>query len=183
MKQKDVIVASAAAAGLAGLGALAWAVTKDEPLETVSHVDLEQYLGLWYEIARFPQSFEEGCSCSVAEYSMNEDGSIRVLNSCFKDGELHTAEGSATVTDKKTNAKLKVKFFAPFTGKYWIIALASDYSYAMVGHPNRKYLWILARKPQMNNQVYNHLVVQAAGQSFDIRKLVKTVQDCEHVSV
>ena len=106
-----------------------------------------------------------------------DDGSIEVKNTCIKDGKIKTAIGTASVDDKKTNSKLDVSFFWPFSGKYWIIALAPDYSYAVVGHPNRKYLWILGRKPVMDNMTYNHLVLIAAGKGFDIRKLVKTVQE------
>jgi len=176
MKKEQIFAASAA---LAGVAAVAWiAREKDEPLETVRKVDLERYLGKWYEIARFPQSFEKNCTCSTAEYSLNDDGSIKVLNSCIKKSELDIAEGRAVVTDKKTNAKLKVHF-GIFSGKYWIIALAPDYSYAMVGHPNRKYLWILNRKPEMDTQTYNFLLVQAAAKGFDVRNLVKTEQHCQ----
>jgi apolipoprotein D and lipocalin family protein len=135
-------------------------------------------LGKWYEIARFPHSFEKGCACSTAEYSMNEDGSVKVLNSCIKEGNLEIVEGRATVIDQRHQSKLKVEFGPIFSGQYWIIALAPDYSYAMVGHPNRKYLWILNRKPVMDSQVYNFLLVQAAARGFDVRKIMKTGQDC-----
>jgi apolipoprotein D and lipocalin family protein len=176
MKNKQILAASAAAAGLAAVAMIVR--SKNNRLETVGHVDLEKYLGKWYEIARFPHSFEHGCTCSVAEYSLNEDGTIKILNSCMKHGRFDIAEGKASVTDKKTNAKLSVEFVRPFSGKYWIIALAHDYSYAMVGHPNRKYLWILNRKSQMDEQTYNYLLVQAASKGFDVRNLVKTEQDC-----
>jgi apolipoprotein D and lipocalin family protein len=174
--KKEVLAASAA---LASAAAITWIVkSRNEPLETVSYVDLHQYLGKWYEIARFPNSFEKDCFCSTAEYSMNEDGSIKVLNSCIKNGNLEIAEGRANIIDKRHRSKLKVEFGSIFTGQYWIIALAPDYSYAMVGHPNRKYLWILNRKPEMDTQIYNFLQVQAAGKGFDIRNLEKTGQDC-----
>ena len=176
---KKEIIATTALAGL-GIAALALA-SKNKPLETVSHVDLEKYLGKWYEIAAFPQGFEKGCSCTFAEYSLDDNGRIIVKNSCMKDGEHKVADGKASVTDKKTNAKLEVQFQWPFSGKYWIIALARDYSYAMVGHPNRKYLWILNRKPKMDDMTYNHLVLVAAGKGFDVRKLVKTEQEVEEL--
>jgi apolipoprotein D and lipocalin family protein len=174
--KKEVLAASAA---LAGAAAITWlAKSRNEPLETVAYVDLAQYLGKWYEIARFPHSFEKDCFCSTAEYSINEDGSIKVLNSCIKNGNLEIAEGRATIIDKRHRSKLKVEFGSMFSGQYWIIALAPDYSYAMVGHPNRKYLWILNRKSVMDNQTYNFLLVQAAGKGFDVRNIVKTGQDC-----
>lgn len=171
--KKELLAASA----LLGIGAVALALsTKNKPLKTVNHVDLEKYLGKWYEIAAFPQSFEKGCTCTVAEYSLMDDGRIEVQNTCFKDGKLKEAVGIASVDDKRTNSKLDVSFFWPFSGKYWIIALAPDYSYAVVGHPNRKYLWILNRQPKMDAMTYNHLVLMAASKGFDIRKVVKTVQ-------
>jgi apolipoprotein D and lipocalin family protein len=176
---KREIIATTALAGL-GIAALALA-SKNKPLETVNHVDIEKYLGKWYEIAAFPQSFEKGCSCTFAEYSLDDNGKIIVKNSCIKDGEHKVADGKAFVTDKKTNAKLEVQFQWPFSGKYWIIALAPNYSYAMVGHPNRKYLWILSRKPKMDEMTYNHLVLIAAGKGFDVRKLVKTEQEVKEL--
>jgi apolipoprotein D and lipocalin family protein len=176
---KREIIATTALAGL-GIAALALA-SKNKPLETVSHVDIEKYLGKWYEIAAFPQSFEKGCTCTVAEYSLDDNGKIHVKNSCVKGGEHKVADGTVSVSDKKTNAKLEVQFQWPFSGKYWIIALAPDYSYAMVGHPNRKYLWILNRKPKMDDMTYNYLVLVAAGKGFDVRKLAKTGQEVEGV--
>ena len=174
---KREIIAGTALAGI-GIAALAIA-TKNKPLKTVNHVDLEKYLGKWYEIAKFPQGFEKDCTNVTADYSLRDDGKVSILNSCLKDGEPKVAEGIASIDDKTSNAKLDVQFQWPFSGKYWIIALAPDYSYAVVGHPNRKYLWILNRKPAMDSMTYNHLVLLAAGRGFDIRKLVKTVQDME----
>lgn len=171
---KKEIIAGTALAGI-GIAALALA-TKNKPLKTVGHVELEKYLGKWYEIAKFPQGFEKGCTDVTAEYNLRDDGKIGVLNSCIKDGQPKTSEGVALVDDKESNAKLEVQFQWPFNGKYWIIVLAPDYSYAVVGHPNRKYLWILNRKPVMDSMTYNHLVLIAASRGFDIRKLVKTVQ-------
>ena|ERR1700761_1550797 len=172
---KKEIIATTALLGAAGIAALALHNT-DEKLETVQYVELNKYLGRWYEIAAFPQSFEKGCSHTSAQYSLNDDGTIHVKNSCIKNGKSDIAEGKAMVTDKSTNAKLNVQFFWPFKGKYWIIGLAHDYSYAVVGHPNRKYLWILNRKPVMDAQTYNHLVVLAANKGFDVRNLIKTDQ-------
>jgi apolipoprotein D and lipocalin family protein len=171
--KKEILAASV----LIGLTAIA-VKAQDKPLETVKNVDISKYLGKWYEIAAFPQRFEKGCSCTTAEYSIKENGTIEVKNSCIKKGKPSGATGKAFITDKKSNAKLKVQFFWPFKGKYWIIALAPDYSYAMVGHPNRKYLWILNRKPVMNDQTYNHVAMLASSKGFDIRNLVRTNQDC-----
>lgn len=173
MKYKREILATTAIIGFAGAAALVL-LSNDEPLQTVQYVELDKYLGKWYEIAAFPQRFQRGCSNTSAEYSLKPDGSIAVKNSCIKEGELSVADGEARVVDKKTNAKLTVQFQWPFKGKYWIIGLAHDYSYAVVGHPNRKYLWILGRKPQMDSQTYNYLLALVANKGFDIRKLVKT---------
>ena len=177
MKKK--FVATAALLGVAGIAAIALSA-QNKPLETVAHVDVEKYLGKWYEIAAFPQRFQKGCSCTSAVYGLRPDGNIEVKNTCIKEGKVTTAIGKAVVKDKKTNAKLAVQFFWPFSGKYWIIALAPDYSYAMVGHPDRDYLWILSRKPVMDEQTYRMLLVQASNKGFDIRKLVKTDQSCSN---
>jgi len=147
-------------------------------LQTVSHVDLDRYLGKWYDIASFPQSFQKGCSCTTAEYSLNKDGSIKVVNTCRKEGKLKVSKGKAKVKDKKTNAKLSVTFFWPFTGKYWIIDLADDYSYAVVGHPNRNYLWILSRSRQMDAKVYEGILSRIKAKGYDLSRLQKTEQSC-----
>lgn len=169
--KKEILATSV----ILGLTALALHAA-EKPLETVKHVDLKKYLGTWFEIAAFPQSFERGCICTSATYGLAEDGNIIVKNKCIKDGKVKIAEGKAFVTDKVSNAKLDVQFFWPFKGKYWIIALAPDYSYAVVGHPNRNYLWILSRRSTLDEQTYNHLVVLAANKGFDVRKLVRTEQ-------
>ena len=103
----------------------------NKPLETVQKVDVKRYMGKWYEIASFPQRFQKGCSCTVAEYTLNENGTVKVDNSCTAYGKKKQSIGKAKVVDKETNAKLKVSFFRPFWGKYWIIDLADDYSYAV----------------------------------------------------
>jgi apolipoprotein D and lipocalin family protein len=148
-------------------------------LQTVPHVDLQRYLGIWYDIASFPQSFQKGCSCTTAEYSLNKDGSVKVVNTCRKEGKLKVSKGKARVVDKETNAKLSVTFFWPFKGKYWIIDLADDYSYAVVGHPNRKYLWILSRTKQMNPEIYEGILARIRAKGYDLSKLKKTEQQCK----
>ncbi|RZL20311.1 MAG: hypothetical protein EOO89_00645 [Pedobacter sp.] len=145
-------------------------------LTTVPYVDVNKYMGKWYEIASFPQKFQDGCSCTTAEYSLNANGTVTVRNSCNKDLYRKVATATAYVKDKQTNAKLAVEFFPPFKGKYWIIDLADDYSYAVVGHPKRKYLWILSRTSTMNETLYNAIVERAASKGFDISKLNKTMQ-------
>lgn len=152
-------------------------------LEVVRKVDLDRYLGKWYEISSFPQSFQKGCNCTTAEYFKTDEDFIKVVNKCRKDsptGELKTANGKAFLKDTTTNAKLSVQFFWPFRGDYWIIELANDYSYAVVGHPNREYLWILSRTPQMDEKIYSSLLEKVKNKGFDIKKLVKTDQSCKN---
>jgi apolipoprotein D and lipocalin family protein len=149
------------------------------PLETVAQVDLSRYLGTWYEIASFPQSFQRGCTATTATYTLREDGDLDVLNRCRKgalDGEEKSALGRARVVDRATKAKLEVSFFRPFWGDYWIIDLADDYSYAVVGHPGRDYLWILARTPAMADATVQGIVTRLQAQGYDTSRLVRTLQ-------
>ncbi len=149
------------------------------PLETVAHVDLSRYVGTWYEIASFPQSFQRGCTATTATYTLREDGDVDVLNRCRKgsvDGEERSARGRARVVDRATNAKLKVSFFRPFWGDYWIVDLADDYSYAVVGHPGRDYLWILARTPTMADATYRSILARLQAQGYETSRLVRTLQ-------
>jgi len=145
-------------------------------LEVVPYVELEKYLGKWYEIAHLPAKFQEGCNETTATYTLSKDGRISVLNQCIKNGKMKQAKGKAKVVDKKSNAKLKVTFFWPFYGDYWIIALGNDYDYAVVGTPNRKYLWILSRTPQMDDKLYSQSMEYAKSKGFDVNKLIKTLQ-------
>jgi len=164
--------------GIAGLAKASPAA--DKPLATVPSVDLQKYLGKWYEISSFPQSFQKGCHCTTAEYSI-EKGYVRVINTCRKDspgGKVSRAKGKAFVVEGSNNAKLRVQFFWPFRGDYWIIDLAADYSYAVVGDPSRKYLWILSRTPQMDEGLYQEIVLRCVEKGFDVNKLVKTDQTC-----
>ena len=142
-------------------------------LEVVPHVELEKYLGKWYEIAHLPAGFQEGCTETTATYTLSEDG-ISVLNECRRNGKVKQAKGKAKVVDKNTGAKLRVTFFWPFFGDYWIINLGKDYEYAVVGTPNRKYLWILSRTPHMNDKVFSQLIESAKSQGFDVNNLMKT---------
>jgi apolipoprotein D and lipocalin family protein len=143
-------------------------------LAVVSHVDLKRYLGKWYEIAHLPARFQEGCTNTTATYTLSEDGSISVLNECRKNGKVKQARGKAKVVDKNSGAKLKVTFFWPFYGDYWIIDLGENYDYAVVGTPNRKYLWILSRTPQMDDNLFSQLIESAKLKGFDVNNLIKT---------
>lgn len=150
-----------------------------QELQVVSYVDIERYLGKWYEIALYPNWFEEGCFRSTAFYEKLEDGQIKVTNQCRMygpDGELNEAVGKASIADNKTNAKLKVQFFWPFKGDYWIIDLDEDYQYALVSEPNRQYLWILSRSPNMKSQTLKMLKAKIHEKGFDLTYLKKTKQ-------
>lgn len=154
-------------------------VAESKPLTTVSQVDLSRYVGKWYEIARYPNKFQKDCASDVtANYTAGSDGKIEVLNTCRTgDGKEKSSKGSAKVADKKTNAKLKVTFFWPFSGKYWIIALSPDYNWAVVGEPDRKYLWILSRTPQLGSEKYDKILDRVKELGYDPAKLVKTTQN------
>ena len=176
---KQIMVTLAALLILATVARTNALASDEKELETVSFVDLNKYLGKWYEIASYYQSFQKDCVATTATYSLDEDGDIDVINECrlkTLDGKLKKADGYAKVVDKKTNAKLKVTFFWPFFGKYWIIDLGRNYEYAVVGHPNRKYLWILSRTPKMDKAVYDGILDRLKEKSFDLTKLNLTLQ-------
>ncbi len=156
--------------------------TMCQKIKTVPFVDLEKYSGLWYEIASIPQRFQKGCTGTTAEYSLTDKGYVIVENECHKDsltGKLSHIKGKAFVVKNSGNAKLLVQFFWPFKAKYWIIALAEDYSFAVVGHPNKKYLWILSRAPNMLEMTYVQIIRDIAKQGFDIYKIKPTAQYTE----
>jgi apolipoprotein D and lipocalin family protein len=151
---------------------------KDETMAvtTVAQVDLSRYVGLWYEVAKIPNKFQKQCARgTTAEYTLREDGRITVLNKCFKEGgDLDDAEGEAKIVDPATNAKLEVSFVSflgwrPFWGDYWVIGLDSDYQWAVIGTPDRKYGWVLARTPTLDEvtleQVYS--IVERNGYTRD----------------
>jgi len=165
--------------GLSGCGTTTTARLSLPELRTVAHVDLNRYVGTWYDIASFPQTFQKGCTGSTAMYTIRSDGDIAVVNRCRKDsldGEEKEAKGRARVVDRTTNAKLKVSFFRPFWGDYWIIDLGPDYEYAVVGHPNRDYLWILSRTPTMQAAVYDGIIRRLKEQGYEVERLNRTLQ-------
>jgi apolipoprotein D and lipocalin family protein len=149
------------------------------PLETVDSVDVNRYLGKWYEIARLPNSFQKECDCTTAEYSLIDSTTIRVINKCLKNGELDDANGKAFVVEGSKNSKLRVQFFWPFRGDYWIIELDKEnYNFALVGTPSRKYLWILSRTAKMDKVTLQKLISAASGKGFNTSELIYTKQDC-----
>jgi apolipoprotein D and lipocalin family protein len=166
--------------GLALLLMLAVCCAANPPLNVVDEVDLDRYLGRWYEIASFPQRFQRGCVATTANYTLRDDGRIRVENECRDgsfDGDVRRADGVAWVTDPdESQARLMVQFFWPFRGDYWIIELDSEYRYSVVGHPSRDYLWILSRTPTMDPSVYETLLRRIEARGYDLERLNPTPQ-------
>ena len=149
-------------------------------LPTVGNVEVSRYLGLWYEIAKYPVSFEEGCVGVTAEYTLNPDGSIKVVNTCYPgtlDAEPTTIEGVAQIADPATNAKLNVAFFGPFGAPYWIIDLDPDYQWAVIGEPSRTFLWILSRTPTLDDAVYQDILSRLPAKGYDVSRLELTPQN------
>jgi apolipoprotein D and lipocalin family protein len=151
------------------------------PLETVKDVDLEKYSGRWYEMSHLPVSFQEGCDCTTAEYLITGKNYIRVINRCYdtKNNKWRSIKGKAFVVKNTGNAKLKVQFFWPFRADYWILELADDYSYAVVGSQSRKYLWILCRTKEMDPQIYSSLVQRMKEKAFPVETLVVGTHNCD----
>ena len=136
----------------------------------VAALDLNRYLGEWYEIARFDHSFERGVEQAKANYTLNEDGTIKVVNSGIKNGKPKTAIGKGKVTD--TPALLRVSFFGPFYADYRVMMIDDDYTYALVGSGGADYLWILSRTPTISDAVKSALLVEARRRGYDTSKLI-----------
>lgn len=157
-----------------------------QPLDVVPSVDLGRFAGTWYESARLPNWFQKQCTGYVtATYTLLDDGAIKVVNSCRKaNGQIAQAEGRAKLADTDgPNTKLKVRFapkllsFLPFVwGNYWIIVLAPDYSYAVIGEPSRKYLWVLSRMPTMDDTILQSVLDQVKQKGYDLSGLIRTQQ-------
>ena len=153
--------------------------SSNAPLETVPSVDLERYMGKWYEIASIPQRFSKGCHCTTADYKLNaEKGYVEVYNSCLKEGKVSDVKGKAFPVEGSSNSKLKVQFFWPFKGDYWILELDPDYRYVMVGSPDRESLWFLSRTPTMEEATYARLEQLAKSKGFPVEQLELMDQSC-----
>lgn len=147
----------------------------------VKEVDLNRYKGKWYEIARLPNWFERKLKCTSATYVLREDGRITVINSGnYIENPLKKsdAKGVAWIPDKNNPAKLKVQFFWPFSGDYWIMDLDKDYRYVLIGEPSFKYLWILAREKNMDDETYNKLLNKAIENGYDVKSIIRVEQNC-----
>lgn len=180
--RKTVLVTVALVA--MGITINAYAKT-DKPLQTVDYVDVERYMGKWYEIARLPMPYQQQCVADVsANYHLNADGSITVINRCQKsDGGWSVSEGLAKAVSQD-NSKLTVTFLPKWLrwlpvgdAPYWVMALDDDYQSAMVGQPSREYLWILSRTPVLDGNTYQAYLDKAVAQGYKLDGLIETVQD------
>ena len=171
-------------AGLGGPAAAAGppAAERGEPVP-VARVDLERYTGTWYELAKIPNRFQKQCvGGTTATYSLREDGRLDVVNRCRKgNGEIDEARGIAKVVDPETRSRLKVSFFSilgirPFWGDYWILGLGEDYEFAVVGSPDRKYGWVLARNPTPGPEVMERAFAILVRQGYDPGDFETTAQ-------
>lgn len=151
---------------------------KDPNIKSVQKVDLDNYLGSWYEIARYEHRFEKDCKNVTATYSIKENKKIEVINSCTKITTNNKTEaiGEAYAVDN-TNSKLKVSFFWPFYGDYWIIMLDEDYSYAVISEPSKKYLWILSRDKKLDENIKDNILKRLESLDYDLSKLIWTIQE------
>ena len=171
-----LLIASITLSSLVIGGCLNQAVYRQSttPLQTVSSVDLNRYLGKWYEIYRLPNWFEDDdCLTVTAEYGLRSDGGVSVLNTCQKQIKKEDAKGIAKIVEGSNNSKLRVSFFRPFYGDYWILDLANDYSWVLIGEPAGKYFWILARDKKLSPELEESLLVKAEKLGYLRKDLVK----------
>lgn len=148
-------------------------------LPVVSEVNVEKYQGKWYEIARLPNRFERGLDRVTAEYTLRDDNKIDVKNKGYLIGtnEFKVSKGVARIPDINEPAKLKVSFFCPFSGNYWILELDDDYQYALIGEPSRKFLWILAREKTLDDNTIDKLLQRAKELNFGIDEIIMVNQN------
>ena len=147
------------------------------PVVSVASVDLARYSGKWFEIASFPMFFQRNCIAdTTAAYAPAKNGAISVLNRCRTESGFDEATGTATVVEGFRNSRLKVSFFWPFKADYWVIGLDPDYRWAVVGNPDRRYLWILSRTPQLAATETAAALASAKDQGFDLTQLRYTLQ-------
>ncbi len=152
-----------------------------DDLPTVDELNLKRYAGSWYEIARLPNSFEKGLECITANYTLKSNGKFEVLNNGFskKKGAFQSSKGKAWRPDDNYPGRLKVSFFWPFAGDYYIISLDKEYTYALVGDPSRKYLWVLSRTKQLDDSIYSKLIERADGLGFATDQMIRIQHNCQ----
>jgi len=143
------------------------------PPDTVEKVDLEKYAGKWFEVARLPNSFQKNCFQTTAEYSVKENGNLKVVNKCVKtNGDKKSSSGKAWSVNPPKNSKLKVQFFWPFDGDYWIIGLGQNYEWALVGSPDYEYMWILTRELPIESGLLQEILNLASERGYDTNSLL-----------
>ncbi|RYG16089.1 lipocalin [bacterium] len=177
------LLATLAVISLTGLGLAACASLTAGPVgnpnvpQPTKSVDLKRYVGLWYELARYENRFERDCEAVTAAYRERADGVIEVINSCHKtavDGPLKVAKGRAKVVAGSNAAKLKVSFFGPFFGDYWVLDHADNYSWSIVGEPSGRYLWVLTRQAQPDSATRDLLQSRVKALGYDANLLRPT---------
>ncbi len=143
----------------------------------ICDVDLERYVGTWYEIARYPHRFEEGLDNTTANYTLRSDGKIQVINGGLKNGKREVAKAVATVPDKNCTGKLLVSFFWPFNGEYRVIRLGKDYDFVVVTGSTMDYLWILSRQPKISKDLHDDLTAFVSSKGYDLERIIWVKQD------
>lgn len=160
-----MLVALAAAPGLA-----------QSPPEVAADFDVGRYLGQWHEVARFDRFFQRDCWASTVSYARRDDGDIAIVNTCHRDspdGKLSRVEGRAWVEDPAVPAKLKVRFFWPMSSPYWVLEVAPDYSWALVGNAKKSSCWVLSRTPDVSEALYAQLLEKLKAHGYDVTKLIR----------
>lgn len=172
MKSKVLLLLSVFLIGTVGISCQTNKNNKTMNTTTVSNLDVNRFMGSWYEIARYEHSFEKGMTHVKANYSLFPDGTIRVLNSGMKNGKKKEIEGKARKKkDSNSNSKLEVSFFLWFYSDYFVFELDDNYQYAVIGSSSDKYLWILSRTPQLPQSTINDLLIKIKKRGYDISKL------------
>lgn len=184
MNKRLLAGTGAAVAAVGAIAAAAYLRLTQPPIgnpkvpEPANDVDLERYLGLWYELGRYENRFERGAEAVTAHYSLRPDGKIRVFNSCHLgsvDGPRKDAEGKAFPIAGSGNAKLKVSFFGPlYVGNYWILDHSEDYSWSIVGEPSGRYLWLLSRAPHPADEVRSLIEARVKELGYDWSRMRPT---------
>jgi apolipoprotein D and lipocalin family protein len=184
--KRSVTIGTTALLVIGGLGLLAACTMTGSNKSGNAHVpepakpvDLDRYLGQWYEFARYENRFERGCEAVTANYAKRDDGLVSIINSCRDggvNGAYRSSEGKAKIVPETNNAKLKVSFFGPFyVGDYWVLDHADDYTWSIVGEPSGKYLWILTREAKPSAEQRTALIHRARKLGYDVTLLRETL--------